>query len=215
MEQRIRGVLRIDSGSPGGLLGYLTQLNYIQGTGTQYLITDYVATSSNITLEAKIQFTNLNINYAFWLHNINTNEKEAIGLGKSDSSYAVAYSRKNGTQEDPLYSNFILEENVDYEIKAIYDSTTQTKTLYIDGELQKSKTYTSDLTTNTQRFMLFHSDTFPIVSAKMYYVKIYSDGELVLDLIPAMVENSNVVGMFDKVSNKFYVSASGTAFIGG
>lgn len=194
---------------------YISQINYIEGTGTQYLITNYVATSSNITLEAKIQFTDLNIKYAFWLHNIGGSSLEAIGLGKSDSNYAVAYSRKNGTQEDPLYSNTKLEENVDYEIKAIYDSTTQTKTLYLNGELQKSKTYTSDLTTNTQQFMLFYSPSFPIVSAKMYYVKIYSDNQLVVYLVPCIRKHDNIVGMFDLISATFYKSSGTEEFIGG
>lgn len=197
---------------------YISQINYIEGTGTQYLTTNYKATSNNITIEAKIKFTNLNINYAFWLHNINGasgNQTDGIALGKSDSGYAVAYSRINTAQEDPLYSNYKLEENVDYVIKAIYDSTTQTKELYLNGELQKTKTYTSNLTKNNQPFMLFYCAGFPIVSAKMYYVKIYSDNQLVVHLVPCIRKHDNIIGMFDLVSAVFFKSDGTEEFVGG
>lgn len=49
---------------------------------------------------------------------------------------------------------------------------------------------------------------------QMKYFKIYQDGAIKYNLVPAK-DATGVVGMYDTVNNKFYTSTSGTAFVAG
>ena len=177
--------------------------------------TNYKVLSNNIVLEVKIRFDDLDIPYNLWFSNVTSSQYECIGLGKSASGYAVAYSRTEGKEVEPLYSNYILEENVDYVIKAVFDSTTQTKELYLNGELQKTKLYNSEMSKNTQPFLLFATRENVVLKAKIYWAKVYDNGELALHLIPCVRNHDNVVGMLDVVSLSFYHSETDNEFTGG
>lgn len=52
-------------------------------------------------------------------------------------------------------------------------------------------------------------------AGNLYSAKLYADGTLVRDYIPALRTSDNVAGLYDLVNNVFYPSASSTAFVAG
>ena len=52
------------------------------------------------------------------------------------------------------------------------------------------------------------------IEAKLYYFKLFVEGNLVRDLIPAK-DSNDVVGLYDLVNNVFYTSPNGAAFVAG
>jgi len=42
------------------------------------------------------------------------------------------------------------------------------------------------------------------VARRVYPLKIYKDGELIRDLVPCVRESDNKIGLYDKVSDKFF-----------
>ena len=52
------------------------------------------------------------------------------------------------------------------------------------------------------------------VAAKLYYFKLFVEGQLVRDMVPCKNSN-NIVGLYDLVNNIFYTSPNGALFVGG
>lgn len=53
------------------------------------------------------------------------------------------------------------------------------------------------------------------IEAKLYYFKLFVEGNLVRDLVPAKRKSDNVVGLYDKQNDVFYVSQGTDQFVGG
>lgn len=90
----------------------------------------------------------------------------------------------------------------------------------IDGvsELSLSGTFTSGMpfllgATNGDNTTAFPSGGSGFIG-NIYYCKIYQNNTLVRDFVPVL-HPANVYGMFDKVENKFYASASATDYASG
>lgn len=49
----------------------------------------------------------------------------------------------------------------------------------------------------------------------IYYLKLYDGDELIRDLVPMKRSTDSMVGFYDKVNDKFYISATGNSLIGG
>ena len=63
-----------------------------------------------------------------------------------------------------------------------------------------------------------YNDTEPAYKrfiGKVYYAKVYKNGELIADLVPAKRNADNVVGFFDNISKAFYTSSSSNPFVDG
>lgn len=66
-----------------------------------------------------------------------------------------------------------------------------------------------DWSTNTQRFRLFGARN-QHAGMKVWYFQLYDGESLVRDLIPCYRKADDVIGMYDLISNAFYVSSVGT-----
>lgn len=63
-----------------------------------------------------------------------------------------------------------------------------------------------------------YNDTLPDIKrfiGKVYYAKVYKNGELIADLIPAKRNADNVIGFFDNISKAFYTSLGKYPFMDG
>ena len=72
----------------------------------------------------------------------------------------------------------------------------------------------SSVDAHSGKYQLFALGNSYICYCKMKYFKIFQDGAIKYNLIPAK-DATGVVGMYDTVNNKFYTSTSGTAFVAG
>lgn len=171
--------------------GY-TLLNYIQGSGTQYIDTGF----------APNQDTTIII--------------EACLTGGA-FLYGAEAAWKSGSFD--LYSGGAVYNTVAY-YKTITDTTKhiykQDKNqFYIDGTLINSFTYAEF--TNTATLCLFADNRGGTVQeygqGKIYSCQLYDNGTLIRDFVPC-INTNGVYGLYDKVNLQFYGSAGSGSFTG-
>lgn len=92
------------------------------------------------------------------------------------------------------------------------EKTPPSKNVYNLNNSNKTHTW------GTSLFCVFNNqdktDQIRFIEAKLYYFKLFVEGNLVRDLIPAK-DSNDVVGLYDLVNNVFYTSPNGAAFVAG
>lgn len=188
-------------------VGY-THLQYIESTGTQYINTG-VSAPEGFRFRGKIQFT-----------------------GSGGNAVIGAYDPAS-----PYYRNFLYAEvstsgqwligaleyeyfgtvqlNTDYEI----DFSTVSGNIYcnLNGVKQSLSFVPSSRTRSANTLYLGalnidNADAF--AKAKIYACQLYVGGVLVRDFVPCR-NASGVVGMYDKVENRFYGNNGSGEFVAG
>ena len=186
--------------------GY-TQLEYIESTGTQYIDTGYTANGS----------TSIDMDFMFT-------------VSKNQALYC---SRTSMTSNS--FTAFVLPDTirVDYNNKQITTNlTVKTKTRYrfrnqVDLATLNEKEYNTGVSVSTFTakpmilFMSYQSYSNGIFSGlgnescmKLYNFKIYNNGILVRNLVPAK-NSSGTIGMYDLVEDKFYTNQGTGTFTAG
>lgn len=175
-----------------------TWLDYIESSGTQYIDTGFKP--------------NQNTRVVFSGHNLSSSSGWTFGAWNSSSSNQYAFSCLNT-----------------YSFR--YGSTNASLTTVPVGALEvdfNKNSYSMNGTTGTMssqsfacsyNMFLFAINAAGSVSSgkftgRMYTCKIYDNGTLVRNYIPAYRYDGSY-GLYDKVNTKFYASASGTNFIAG
>lgn len=192
----------------GNFLGAIKEgyqlLSYIEGTGTQYIETNFTP-NNNTRLIAEFQYTNTEgVQYLFCVRD------------GSDASYANRYGfllKENVFRSDYGNSNAVYPSSLDVSLKYIVDKNKNI--CLLNGNLVSN----SELTFNS-------NNTLPLLAGKtggkieynskvkLYYCKIYDNGNLIRDYYP--VKNSeNKIGLLDIVNNQFYQNAGTGEFVGG
>ena len=177
---------------------HYNQVEYIENTGSAYI---------NTGLKGK---ANLKID-ATWLF------KQSEVAGVMGASYnhkpdnALLY-RANSNSTSYFYYGASYGSASALTLNKKWHIVMDKGKLYYDDVLKRTLASTGDSTYN---FMFFKvADYGTCVKGQLFDSKIYDDEVLVRDYIPVISEN-NVYGLFDKVNNTFYPSASSTAFTGG
>jgi len=190
-----------------------TELEYIQGTGTQYLTTNITVSNSTI-VELDAGFTSVPLTEAY-LFGGKTDSTQGSGNGRC----AVGTEYISGSP--PPYRWYI-GMGRPYAYNAVTDGTEHIFKIdfvenkyYIDG-VQGG---TGDLTGESYPFYLFAINTstgaLGIAEAKVYSLKIQQNGETVLDLIPVQRISDDEVCMYDKVTETYFTNVGTGSFIAG
>ncbi len=186
--------------------GY-TQLEYIESTGTQYIDTGYTANGS----------TSIDMDFMFT-------------VSKNQALYCSRTSMNSNS-----FTAFVLPDTirVDYNNRQITTNlTVKTKTRYrfrnqVDLATLNEKEYNTGVSVSTFTakpmilFMSYQSYSNGIFSGlgnescmKLYNFKIYNNGILVRNLVPAK-NSSGTIGMYDLVEDKFYTNQGTGTFTAG
>ena len=190
--------------------GY-TRLEYIEGTGTQYINTGVSAPNGFIT-DANVEFTNM------------TKANTIIG---EEDNLPGANPRRNFIK---VQSNKWLLGMYTY----VWGSTATANTRYHvvgstvknGGYIDVNDTRSASMTTNNELsdapLLLFAtswelgSNSNNAAHMKMYDIKIYDNNNiLVRDMIPVRRNSDNAVGMYDRVTNTFFANAGTGTFTAG
>ena len=192
-----------------GLPDGYTKLQYIEATGTQYIDTDYIPVSTEFKVQTKI----VPLTYANSVNMI---------LGTVNQSTLDVFLVNNqiiyaGANNDCIYNSGASLVNKTVVINGVFSSTTPRRHLYgtINGNSYNVTTDTNPINTsaaNSKISIFRHNGDNYRGAMKMYYLKVYDNGTLVLNLIPAKNSN-NVVGMYDTVTKTFFTN-SGTGSFG-
>ena len=183
--------------------GY-TELEYIEGTGAQYIDTNVIANDiSKIDISFSISG--------------NTNDHQGImggGWTSNNETFQIIYNY-NTNKISARYGGEGL--SIDGDNLIHYVEMTNEKIIIDENEIQVSSTINDN-----RSVYLFARNTdnngahspFSIAHAKIYNCEIYSNNEIVRNLIPAK-NNSNVTGMYDLVNDIFYTNQGTGTFNAG
>lgn len=179
-----------------------TQLEYIKGTGTQYIDTEFKP-NNNSGYEIKFQM------------NATTNTVAIMGAETTWKSVAYAMWAKHLAYGN----NAITDQSWD-------SSNTNSPVIFTFDKTQFKKNNEVMYQFNSASFScLYNAYIFgtnrggnfnePSNSLSVYYCKIYDNGTLIRDFVPAKRNSDNVLGLYDIVNNKFYTNAGTGTFIAG
>ncbi len=182
-------------------VGY-TQLQYIESTGTQYIDTGI----TNVQTGSVVEVTFQSDNFDGW-HTVYGN--------KRGSNNWIAYTLNTATQQNSyIYGTYY---DTDYPITTDKHTIRQeSNKFYLDGTLAYTaaeRTFTND--TNLLLFARASTNTEYMFHGKIYAAKIWNDGTMVGDFVPARRNSDDAIGMFDTVSGQFFTNAGTGEFIAG
>ena len=180
-----------------GLLG----LEYIESTGTQYIDIGIKA-SKNLKVEADI--------------NITTTSGWVMILGDYTSGSYFSWWRKDTTMYAYYGSNNkTLAEQTG---KRKYIANNANNIWSVDSSSVTVSPNSSDFSKDGGNLYLFsvnNGGNYNKASMKLYSCKIYDNGTLVRDFVPARRISDWKAGLWDKVNLKFYVDENGGNFEAG
>lgn len=126
------------------------------------------------------------------------------------------------------WNSEILTLNTKCTVKVEYDGSTFTQKIYVNNVLNTTNSWSEYNVTNSKIGVLrMGSDNNSwwssqqqldggyVQAGRLYSYKMYKNNTLVSDLIPVKRKSDNVVGMYNKVDNKFLSSAGSDPFYAG
>jgi hypothetical protein len=179
-------------------LGY-TQLEYIESTGTQYIDTG-IKLSGNDIIETQFKC----VENAGALYGV-------YGSAENSCFYA----------NDTYYSYDANNNKVDTQVSVdtlswhyvIHDFPSGLLTLDNTSISFTNNTFNNSV--NSNLFARYYSSYGYFFTGMIKKHKITRNGNVILDLIPAIRISDSVIGMYDKVSNNFLTNAGTGTFIAG
>lgn len=198
----------------GKSLPYDAEVEYLEGTGTQYIDTLFYPRSNatDIAVENKFNKSVLSGDHCVLGARTGTTGDKGFKLPNFYNStlecQGVADSGRNADQGN-LTGTYSI--NTDYTFVAELKQGSQK--LYINNVLNKQLSYTNncDAGGNLYLFAMHQSGTKWFFNGKIYYCKIWQDDVLVRDFIPVRVGQAGY--MYDKVSETLFGNAGTGSFI--
>ena len=200
------------------------EVEYIEGTGTQYIKTGYIPTQDT---EISIKMSPVsNGTYAEYPV-IFSVQNESGGTGGQFSLYLesnLTINARTGTLGNNILSNWrsvtpgnIYKLNLSFN-KLVINGTTYTNT---NNNWVTITEHTLNIFTRSNFIIPEGPDqgidmaSKGLSSYKLYRFQIFEDGELVKNLIPCYRKEDNEIGMYDLVNDIFYTNQGANTFIKG
>lgn len=188
--------------------GY-TRLNYLESTGTQYIDTGVIA-NQDTGIEMKYEVTKIQSN---------------ISQGLVPFGAREAYQKRQFL----IYSPVNHPKHVYYCYGDVYRltitslSVNKAVNVSIRGNIWKTSlfehTFEESVFETPYNLSLFAQNCKPASGfdgcLKIYFTQIYDKDKLIKDFIPAKRISDNVVGMYDKISRKFFINQGTGEFLYG
>ena len=200
-------------------------VEYIESSGTQYIDTgvkpsDYVMT---LRIEADAQYTSADtsaIHYLFGsgYYNSTTANRRNINCGIYPSGSTTKFSYLNGANAGTAvaFTNSTIDTN-----RHIFGIDQVSKNYIFDD---KTQAFTTTINSNVTKPLLVFvgystgSSSMPISyysSVKLYGFKIWNNGSLLMNLLPAKRKSDSVIGMYDTESDTFFTNQGSGTFTAG
>lgn len=182
------------------LEGY-TVLDSIYANGKQYAIIDYYA-NQNTKVEMKFTYRN-NSTYPSNLFS---------GRTSSSSNMFSFLPYDGGTKKT---RSAFGSQNIDFSLISTNVEHTILKDgiyTYIDDALVATHTKSTFTSTNPMYVLFQPSSSSTPLEARIFYMKIWDNGTLVHDLIPALNDETGISGLYDLVTKEFITSETTTEF---
>ena len=196
-----------------GVFAYqtLTKLTYIESSGTQYIDTGIVANSDTTSFEFDYNLLAISDTdfYGVIGARVNTN----VGRLYAITTNSNLYSYWGIDSADYLFKGTLILVGD----KILTYNRLAPKTYYINStsitNITASFSTGATLSLGAIHRQNDNSYIYPAVGFKIKRFKLWDNGELVLDLVPAK-DTSNVICMFDLISRKYFYNAGTGVFTG-
>ncbi len=193
--------------------GY-TQLKYVESSGTQIINTGFAP-----TLETKLQVTGVRMPAQTGYNRIAGCNNPVVYIPMANGVYFTNFYCRFGNSSENTISNPLPAGGTSEPPTITVDKTQAT--FEADGATKTQTTGATGMGTvdpNT-RIALFGSyngsSVHQFTIARIFRAKIWDDGVLVRDFVPAMRNADEEIGLFDIVNVVFYTNAGTGVFIGG
>ena len=180
-----------------------TVLEYLEGTGTQYITLDYNITYNSI-IDCEFSFSEIpsTAGAIFGYRENSTNPEGNVYWIGAHNSPKVIFARLGTGNDGSTNIDIVANEYHRYEIK-------EDHYFYYDGE-KVGDNFIVSPNINLDKTGLFRlymppssGSNFTPLKGKMKYFRIIENGKIVVDLIPVLNE-SGTACMYDRANNKFY-----------
>ena len=177
-------------------------IEYIEGTGTQYIDTGINATNKTL-VNAK-------------LYTQNTGNKNWFGGSGYSGNYNYVFNSYNQNTFEIRYGSG--------NWQTLYSSDSIVGEIFIvkygDGIIRINNKNISNLSTttfvDTQTITIFvRNGGFGYIDGRIYYFQIYKDNMLLRNLLPCIRKSDNVAGLYDTVNGVFYTNIGTGSFVTG
>lgn len=188
--------------------GY-TQLDYIQSSGTQYIDTG-ISGGTNASYEIVFTPVSLNIKYQQYF------------AGTKTPTVPKLY--QNGDANNTAITSLYIGSDVGSSKVTISSSSKNTITYNSDGSVKVNDTSISSSVLGSagrgwgsMTWWVFnaHEELTLYANMKLYSLKMWTDGKLVRDFVPAKRDSDGVVGLYDFVSHTFFTNSGTGTFTAG
>ena len=190
------------------------EVEYIESdTVSQYIDTGVIPTTN----------TKINIDFAFMGGGEGTGWLPAYGVKETDAHTRFSLFINNGSNKiTPNYSLFDPGNNSSVVLTTgqKYNLRNDKGQFYVDNVLQSSISTTDTLSTGTKSIYLFANNNNGSVDnrkiqLRIYNCKFFESTALVRNFIPCYRKSDNVIGLYDKVEEKFYTNSGTGTFTKG
>lgn len=192
-------------------IGY-TALEYIESTGTQYINLGYKG-NGNTKVEVKFKYHTATSasgsGRVFGSRNAAAVDAFAIGSASGTASTNSTVAFFFGNQSYLVTDKAVV---LDEWLGVIFDKTTHSINGVDYGDQYNDETF--ETPQNLKLFGFDNSGTMGVGYVDVAYCKLWDNGVLVRDLVPAK-NSSNVIGMYDLVSGQFLTNQGTDVFVAG
>ena len=197
-------------------LGY-TAVEYIEGTGTQWIDTD-IGSDENTGMYLEAALTEV-------LQNPPDNGGKNF-LGVVSNNFLIGYKNDNNSQGFRFSRKKGVGVTLEYNFATPLDTNKHTfQNNYLNNHkfvLDEESVDAPDAEFKNTRGMAIFRTIFGTtgyynapIKAKIYRLKISQDTDIIADIYPAKRDSDGVVGMYDIIQDKFYANSGTGEFIAG
>ena len=177
------------------------QVEYIEGTGTQYIDTGFVDTGHS-DYEMEFELTTLARNYQMY-----------IGGYRYAPAFPKAFANSETFSTMRIQSSsdisFTVSPGILYDLKVEGTTATLNNT---SQAISRGRGVDPNLTV----YIFSCSGEPNLISAmKLYGLKMYNNSVLIREFIPCYRKSDNEIGLYDKVNDVFYTNDGNGTFIKG
>ena len=191
------------------LPGTYTELQYIQGTGTQWIDTNFIP-DSNTRLRTKLQVdSGVNNSGSCFSGSMGANTGFECFMWSSGTKIYCPYGNHDVATIVATINDTV---EIDWN-KNIFSAKVN------NGDTVK-RNFAKQTFTATYQLRLFALSRNTDVATsqgyvKIYYFQVYDNGTLIRDYIPALRNGDGAVGMYDVANQIFYTNPGGDNFVAG
>lgn len=188
------------------LPSWYTQLEYLESTGKQYIISPYIVNNKTVFYcrYNETQDWPQTANVIFWVTSGPDVSKANFGIAR------LTWRSFNRVAWGDSTSGSVIDTYAPKEFWEWYEAFYDRNKLYINNTLYATSATSNDTQWQAQYWLWIFARSWSSVTmlscAKISSAWAKEDWEFVLNLIPAKRNSDNVLGMYDTVSNTFLIN---------